>query len=234
MDRIGVDLERIGKAQRQHGLATWISAHRHDDLARLELRRARRFARVEPADPRIDELIELGAEVLMLPMVASAREAAAFADAVAGRAVVVLLVERREAVEAIGELVRVDGVDEIHLGLNDLALSLGMRNRWQVLGADLGLRVGATVREAGLPYGLGGIGRAGDRSLPLPSDLVCAEVARCGATGALLSRSFTNGPLAADVARARSRLAFWRAAGAPALGAAHAELAARARRLTSF
>src|SRR4051812_2779806 len=144
VDRIGVDLERAGKHERQRGLGTWITDHEPEDLAGLALRHARRFARVDPADARVDELIALGAEVLMLPMVASAHEAEGFAAAVGGRATTVLLVERVEAVRAIDELVRVDGIDEIHLGLNDLALSLALRNRWQVLAGDIALRVGAT------------------------------------------------------------------------------------------
>src|SRR5687768_18349093 len=50
VDRIGVDLERLGKAERQRGLGTWISAHAEADLAALApaLTRAALFARVNP------------------------------------------------------------------------------------------------------------------------------------------------------------------------------------------
>jgi hypothetical protein len=211
-----------------------VSPHRAEDLAALELRRARRFARVEPREPQVERLLELGAEVLMLPMVAGPREAQAFAAAVAGRATVVLLVERAEAVAAIGELVRVDGVDEVHLGLNDLALSLGLPNRWLALAGDVPARVGSAVCEAGLRFGLAGIGRVGDTTLPVPADLVYAQFARTGATAALLARSFLGGDLAGEMRRARRRLAQWRAAGAQELAAAHAELGRRAAAAPGF
>ena len=49
IDRIGVDLDRLGKAERQAGLATWISPHTVADLERL--RPAVRAAAVRPHQP---------------------------------------------------------------------------------------------------------------------------------------------------------------------------------------
>ena len=135
-------------------------------------------------------VVGAGARVLMLPMVASPEEAATFVTLVNGRARVVLLVECRDAIARLSELIAVEGVDEVHVGLNDLALSLGLANRWLVLADDLMLDVGRRVIAAGLRFGLGGLGRAGDDTLPIPSDLVYAEHARTGATAALVSRSF--------------------------------------------
>ena len=80
VDRIGVDLERLGKAERQRGLGTWISPHAEADLAALgpALSRAALFARVNPinADSRreVEAVLARGARVLMLPMVASRQE----------------------------------------------------------------------------------------------------------------------------------------------------------------
>jgi hypothetical protein len=238
VERIGVDLERLGKAERQRGLGTWISPHTETDLDRVGavLQRAELFARVNPLHPgssrEVEEVLARDASVLMLPMVADARQAAAFAELVAGRARVVLLVERADALAKISELAASDGVDEVHIGLNDLALSLGLRNRWLVLAGEVAVEAGKRVRAAGLRFGLGGIGRAGQRGLPVPADLVYAEYARTGATAALLSRSFTataGVDLAREVARARARLAAWRARSASELEAAHRELGLRAR-----
>jgi 2-keto-3-deoxy-L-rhamnonate aldolase RhmA len=240
VDRIGVDLERLGKSRRQQGRGTWISPHTERDLERVRsaLASARLFARINPVHAgtrrEVEAVLAAGAEVLMLPMVAEAREAAHLVDAVAGRARVVLLVERVEALERLVELVAVDGVDEVHVGLNDLALSLGLPNRWLVLAGDAVADAGRRVREAGLRFGLGGIGRVDDRDLPVPADLVYAEYARTGATAALVSRSFLASvtgadALAAEVARARARLAAWRGRSPAELDAAHAELARHAR-----
>jgi hypothetical protein len=99
------------------------------------------------------------------------------------------------------------------------------------------VEAGKRVRDAGLRFGFGGIGRVGQAGLPVPPDLVYAEYARAGATSALLSRSFTqaNGAdLATEVSRARARLAEWRAAPGAALEAAHRELGRCARAATTW
>jgi hypothetical protein len=234
---VGVDLERLGKRDRQGGRGTWISPHTEHDLHAVgaALARASLFARVNPLNPRtrreVAAVLAAGAQVLMLPMVASRDQAARFVDLVAGRALVVLLVERVEALACLSALVAVAGVGEVHIGLNDLALSLGLSNRWLALADDRLVEAGICVRAAGLRFGLGGIGRVDDDRLPVPSDLVYAEYARTGARAALLSRSFFQSAdmdLAAEVERSRRRLARWCATAPEHIAAAHAELGRRA------
>jgi hypothetical protein len=243
VQRIGVDLERHGKPERQRGHQTWISPHTLDDLSAVGrvLERASLFVRVNPlhdeSEHEVEAVLAAGAGVLMLPMVSAPQEAAAFTRLVAGRALVVLLVECRAAIDALPDLVKVDGVNEIHLGLNDLALSLGLPNRWLVLAGNLVLDASAVVRRAGLRFGMGGIGRVDDGALPIPSDLVYAEYARTGATGAILARSFTAGStqtLAHDVALARQRLEEWRCREVTRVDHAHAELRRLAQRLKAW
>jgi hypothetical protein len=127
----------------------------------------------------------------------------------------------------------VPGVDDIHVGLNDLALSLGLASRWQVLAGERLAAAARAVHAAGRRFGFGGIGGVDDDALPIPADLIYAEYARVGATAALVARAFpTAGDLGVEVARARDRLTSWRAATPAALAAAHAELARRAAALT--
>jgi hypothetical protein len=244
VDRIGVDLERLGKAVRQNGLGTWISPHTRDDLAaiRAVVKRARLFARLNPphsGTPAENEaVLELGAEVLMLPMVADPADVERVVSLAAGRAAIVLLLERREALERVQELISVPGIEEAHLGLNDLALSLGLGNRWLVLAGDIPFELGVRMRDAGIRFGLGGIGRPDDHGLPMPPELVYAECARTGATAALLSRSFARAGdlerLAGDVDRARAALAAWQGADRRSLEEAHDDLGRRARLLPSW
>jgi 2-keto-3-deoxy-L-rhamnonate aldolase RhmA len=241
IDRVGVDLERLGKAERQRGLGTWISPHAEADLGALApmLSRAALFARVNPINPdsrrEIEAVIAHGARVLMLPMVETRDEAGRFVDLVGGRAGIVLLVERGEALAAVGPLAAVEGVDEIHVGLNDLALSLGLPNRWLALAGDRLSAAADAVRAAGKRFGFGGIGAVDDAALPIPSDLIYAEYARLGATAALVARAFPlDGDLAAAVTTARARLARWRSADAATLAAAHAELEGRAAGLARW
>jgi hypothetical protein len=241
VDRVGVDLERLGKAERQRGLGTWVSPHTLDDLASVAaaLTRADPFVRVDPlhasTSAQVDAVIDRGARVVMLPMAATVDEARRFVDVVAGRARVVLLVETAAALDAVGDLAAVPGVDEIHVGLNDLALSLGLATRWQVLAGERLAEAARAVRDCGRRFGFGGIGGVDDAALPIPADLVYAEYARVGATAALLARAFpTAGDLTRQVAEARARLASWRMASPAALSTAHGELSRRAAALTTW
>lgn len=217
IDRIGVDLDRLGKAERQAGLATWISPHTVPDLERLRpaVLRARLFVRTNPLHHatrrEVEEALAAGAELLMLPMFRTADDVARFVDLVAGRAGVIGLLETREAVEDVDAVVRVPGLDELHLGINDLALALGLRNRFAVLVSPAAERVARAATAAGLRLGVGGIGRVADARLPIAPDLVYAQYPRLGATGALVARSFLATPcdLAAEVRRSRARLAWW-------------------------
>jgi hypothetical protein len=245
VDRVGCDLETLGKQERQRGLGTWISAHSEDDLERIggALTTARLFARVNPVNPQsaaeVDRVLRRGAQVLMLPMAANAAEVERFVDIVGDRAQVVLLLEQRSAAEEMERIVAIEGLGEVHLGLNDLSLSLGLRNRFQLYATELAEDVSRIVRASGGRFGFGGIGRVDDESLPIPSDLVYAEYARLGGTSALISRVFC-GPdpeaidLTAEVARARERLADWRRRSREELAAAHDELVRRTAALDTW
>jgi HpcH/HpaI aldolase/citrate lyase family protein len=233
IDRVGLDLEVVGKRERQRGLGTWISPHRVDRLAavREALGRATLFARVNPLDAttacETELLLAGGVEVLMLPMFSGPAEVGRFVEMVDGRARVVLLLETREAAERIADIVAVPGVDEVHVGINDLAIGLRVRTRFEVLDSALVEEVSQCVRGAGLPFGVGGLARVDDASLPIDSDLIYAQHARLGSTAALISRVFVaagwrSGELEAEVARMRARVARW-------LGAS-ADDVARARR----
>jgi 2-keto-3-deoxy-L-rhamnonate aldolase RhmA len=239
VDRIGLDLERHGKAQRQHGLGTWISEHREDDLAPVgeALVRADLFARANPVhagtEAEVHRLVARGVRVLMLPMFETADEVRRFTAAVGGRARVVLLLETAGAADAATEIAALPGVDEVHVGLNDLTLAFGLPNRFDTLGSDRLEQVCGTVRAAGRPLGVGGLGRAGDLALPVAADLVYASLARLGATRALVSRSFlvADEPveeLRSAIRSARDRLRAWRGAEDSALSRARDELLAQA------
>ncbi len=218
IDRIGPDFEHLHKERRQRGLGYRISAHRAEHLPaiRAALNHAQLFVRTNPVNPgtgrELQRVLAAGVQVLMLPMFTRADEVARFVDIVGGRARVVLLLEQIDAVDHLDEILAVEGVDELHVGLNDLALSIGERNRFALLTTPLMDGIAERVHAAGLPLGLGGLGRVGDASVPVPPDLVYAQHARLGGSAALIARSFMapGGDLAAEVLRARARLEHWR------------------------
>jgi 2-keto-3-deoxy-L-rhamnonate aldolase RhmA len=243
VDRIGVDIERLGKAARQgHVAGARISAHDVEDLAALapRLRRAALFIRINPihagSRAEVNRAIALGARVVMLPFFTTTCEVAQFVEFVAGRAACVLLLETSAALARLGDIVAVPGVEEVMVGLNDLHLSLGLAHPFEVLVSDLMELAARRVCAAGLRFGFGGLARIGDDTLPVPPDLVYAQYARLGGSTAWLARSFFAGgalDVAAEVARLRERLAFWAAQPEEAFAAMRHQLAWRLRELRS-
>ncbi|HVZ99249.1 MAG TPA: hypothetical protein VG841_02910 [Caulobacterales bacterium] len=235
VDRIGLDLETLGKAKRQEGLPTWISPHRFEDLARIRpgLKHATLFVRANPlhdgSRDEIEALADARVGVVMLPNFQSSTEVGAFLDLARGRFKVAPLVERLAAIETIARLPAL-GIEEIHVGLNDLSIDLGLNNRLGALVSPAMDRIAAAATHAGLKLGVGGLGRALDTDLPVASDLVYAQQIRLGATGALIARSFFSANMdaasfAREIGAMRARLAFWADADAEALEHARAELA---------
>lgn len=220
VDRIGPDLESHGKARRQHGMGTWITTHRVECLPKVKqaLTRAALFVRTNPVHDKsreeVAQLLDLGASVLMLPNFTSVQEIETFLRLVDGRARVVPLLERLAAAREIERIVAVSEVDEIHIGMNDLSIDLGLTNRLAVLTSDVLADVATVARASGVRLGVGGIARALDENLPVPSDLVYAQFPRLGARAAMISRSFgidrlTPDQLCREVAEAKARMAYW-------------------------
>jgi 2-keto-3-deoxy-L-rhamnonate aldolase RhmA len=245
IDCVGVDIERLGKAERQRGHDMRLSSHELEDLQALRpaLSRARLFARLNPphagSPQEIERALAWGAQVLMLPFFRTALEAQGFVAAVGGRARTVILVETAASAARLGEVLAVSGVDEVMVGLNDLRLELGARHHFEVLVSPLMEAIAAEVRRAGLPLAVGGVAHPDASGLPVDPDLVLAQYPRLGATGAWISRSFLQGlPDDADalrhaVRRLRERLTAWSLAQPEALQRARAELAEAVGALTS-
>lgn len=202
VDRIWVDLEYIGKAKRQGGMDTVQSHHTIEDIRVIRgvIRRAELLVRVNPiheatadyGDSRteIEAAIAAGADRLMLPYFKTAAEVETFLQIIHGRVKNVLLLETPEAVAAIDEILRLPGIDEIHIGLNDLSLGYGMKFMFQLLADGTVERLCLKFREAGIPYGFGGIASLGKGLLP--AERVIREHYRLSSTRVILSRSFCN------------------------------------------
>ena len=107
--RVFVDLERLGKAERQAGRNTFISVHQMDDVARVKavLKRARLMVRVNPMNPdsaaEVQAVLARGADLLMLPMFTGGEELRAFSALVAGRAPLVALLETASALATLDD-----------------------------------------------------------------------------------------------------------------------------------
>lgn len=202
VDRIFVDMEYIGKALRQGGMDTVQSHHTIQDVRNIRkvVDESELMVRVNPIHKgtgdfgssrgEIEAVIEAGADVIMLPYFKTVDEVRIFLELVNGRARTFPLVETPEAVAAIDEILALDGVDEIHVGLNDLSLGLGRKFMFELLADGTIERLSWKFREAGMPFGFGGIASLGKGMLP--SEFVIREHYRLGSTTTILSRSFCN------------------------------------------
>lgn len=196
VDRIWIDLEVIGKEERQKGLNTVKSKHTVADIRRIKslLTQSELLVRVNPwNDNSIQEIydvIDAGADMIMLPMWKSASDVINFLDAVGGRCKTNLLLETKEAAECLDEVLLNGGMDEIHIGLNDLHLSYGKTFMFELLTDGTVEKLTRKIASAGIPYGFGGIARLG--SGDIPAEKIIMEHYRLGSTRAILSRSFCN------------------------------------------
>ncbi len=192
--RLFVDLERLGKAERQAGRDTFISAHSIDDVSRVKqvLRRSQLMVRVNPLHEgtrdEVEAVLARGADMLMLPMFNRPGELREFVSIVAGRALIVPLLETGAALACLDDWIATPGLAEVYVGLNDLHLSLGLPFMFEPLALGLVDRVAVAARRQGLRFGFGGIARM-DEGL-LPGRDVLAEHLRLGSHSVILSRTF--------------------------------------------
>ena len=201
VDRVFLDLETVGKAQRQGGMDTVQSHHTPADVAavRPALSKAELLVRVNPiysgSKEEIEAVLDNGADVLMLPYFKTAAEVETFLTCVDGRAKTMLLFETPEAVENLETILALPA-DEYHIGLNDLHLGYGKQFMFQLLADGTVEHLCRAFAQTGKPYGFGGI--AGVGAGTLPAERIIGEHVRLGSARAILARSFCNTQLVTD------------------------------------
>lgn len=196
VDRIWIDLEALGKEERQKYMNTVKSKHTVDDIKKIAplLTSSEMLVRVNPwndnSKQEIKDVMDAGADVVMLPMWKTPLEVTNFINAVDGKCKTILLLETKEAVECLDEVLTIEGIDEIHIGLNDLHLSYGLTFMFELLSNGVIEKICQKIKGAGIPYGFGGVARLGTGELP--AEKIIMEHYRLGSTRAILSRSFCN------------------------------------------
>lgn len=195
--RLFVDLEYIGKDVRQGHVDSWKSRQVPADVSRIREAApdAHLLVRINPLHPgsrgEIDDVLARGADSVMLPMFKGADDLARFLDLLAGRAEALPLVETVSALKALPQIVETLPLTGLHIGLNDLHLDLGLDFMFQPLAEGLLEEPCAALRQAAVPFGIGGVARAGEGLLP--PEQVLGEHVRLGSTAAILSRGFHGG-----------------------------------------
>lgn len=202
VDYVFIDMEYIGKDTRQGGMDTVQCHHTIADICRVRkvLDKSGLLVRINPVHvassdysstkEEVNAAIDAGADILMLPMFRTMQEIETFLNSVNGRAKTMLLAETPEACSLLPEVACMDEVYSVHIGLNDLHLALNKKFMFELLSDGFVERVTQPLRNAGKPFGFGGIARLGFGILP--AEKVIAEHYRLGSSQAILSRSFCN------------------------------------------
>lgn len=210
VDRVWIDMEYIGKEDRQGGMDTVKSHHTIEDIKKIRpiITTSKLLVRVNPiheatsdyisSKEEIDQTVEAGADVIMLPYFKTVGEVEKFIGYVDGRVKTQILVETAEAVENLDKILSVSGIDEVHIGLNDLHLSYHQKFMFELLCDGTVAKICEKVRSKNIKYGFGGIARVGYGMLP--AEYIIGEHYRLGSTAAILSRGFCDANRANDPA----------------------------------
>lgn len=203
VDRIWIDLETLGKEERQKGMNTVKSKHSIEDIKKIKplLSKSELLVRINPWNENsireINDVVSAGADIIMLPMWKSSIEVSNFINTVGNRCKTTLLLETKEAVECLDEVLKNYNMDEIHIGLNDLHLSYGMTFMFELLANGTVEKLIQKIKTKGIPYGFGGIARLGEGDLS--AEKIIMEHYRLGSTRVILSRSFCNADEIKDI-----------------------------------
>jgi hypothetical protein len=212
LDRIGLDIDTLGKKARQAGQDSWISPHELTSLPRLRARLPghclflRTNALHAGSRDEIEAALDAGVDLLMLPNFQTIHEVEAYLGIVRGRVQVVPLVERRAALPLIAAFPAL-GIEEFHVGLNDLALDFGVADRLSLLLHRDIEAMCELARAEKLKFGIGGVALPGQDGLPVAALSVIAQHGRLGSTGAMLARSFWCGERSRRLDRLPSAIA---------------------------
>ena len=193
--RIMVDLESHGKKERQASRSTYISNHVMSDVVaiRAVLSSAQMIVRINPwhdgSHAEIEEVLQGGPDIVMLPMITKMEQFENFIDCVAGRARILPLIETAYSMAHIAGIAEHASVQEVYIGLNDLHLSLGLDFLFEPLAVGLVDWMAAQIVKQGKVFGFGGIGMMGGAG-ELPAERILGEHVRLGSSSVILSSRF--------------------------------------------
>src|SRR5690554_5775249 len=176
----------------------------------------------------IQAALDHGAQRLMLPMFTSRADVELFLTLVDGRVPVTFLVETPQSLVRMPDWLPLlkRGRDEVHIGLNDLSLGMGLNFLFEPLANRLLDPSAELLSEPEIAWGVGGVARIGQGALP--AETVLGEHVRLGSRWVILSRAFHQGASSsaellqtldfpAEIAKLREAEASWREASPEAL-----------------
>lgn len=210
MDGVIVDWENRNKHERQQGVDTQINSHTLEDLLRVRRSTDRlvicRINQCGPStDTEIEQVIDAGADEILLPMVRTVSEVEAVLNRIDGRCELGILIETIAAAAIAAELGSLP-LQRVYVGLNDLGIERGTPNIFTAVADGTLDRIRQHVMTR---FGFGGL-TLPERGHPIPCRLLMGALARLNSDFSFLRRSFLRDTspdtLDDDVARIRTGL----------------------------
>lgn len=198
IDWIFIDLETIGKKDRQIGRDTVLSNHSITDISRIKniIHNTKIVVRCNPigkwSKNELDAINCLGAEIdmVMLPFFKTRDEVKIFIDLLdTSKIKPALLVETLDAIANLEDILKLYPFEYVHIGLNDLNIERGTVSMFEPFIDGLMSKVTSILRNNNQNFGIGGIGKIGSNIFPTPECLI-NEHLRLKSNGVILSRSF--------------------------------------------
>jgi 2-keto-3-deoxy-L-rhamnonate aldolase RhmA len=197
VDRLFVDWEVHGKAERQGHIDSVKSQHTVEDALKVRnaVPNAELMIRINPlhdnTETEVQQAVDCGADLIMLPMFHHTEELERLIRLVDNAAGIVPLIETPSALRESEKIAKLENIHELYVGLNDLHLALKMRFIFEPLANGLLEAVAKVAENTGTRFGFGGIARVNEGLVR--GELILAEHSRLGSSSVILSRTFFRG-----------------------------------------
>lgn len=195
---IFIDLETIGKKERQIGRNTVLSNHTINDIHKIrsKINNTKILVRCNPigewSKDEFHEINSIGLEIdmVMLPYFKTIHEVKIFIDLLdTSKIEPALLVETLDSVTNLEQIIKIFPFKYIHIGLNDLHIERETTSMFEPYIDGLMDKITLILQNNNQNFGIGGIGKIGAKMSPTP-ECVLNEHLRLNSSGVILSRSF--------------------------------------------
>ena len=197
IDWIFIDLETVGKKDRQIGRNTVMSYHSISDVQKIRrvINNTKILLRCNPigihSKKEIEEINKTsGIDMVMLPFFKTVKEVKMFIELLdTSKVEPTLLIETTSALDNLSDILKLYPFKYVHIGLNDIHIERNTSFMFEPYIDGLLDKAVSILRSNNKKFGIGGIGKIGSDLLPTP-ECVINEHTRLKSSGVILSRSF--------------------------------------------
>jgi hypothetical protein len=197
IDWIFIDLETVGKKERQIGRNTVMSDHSISDVQKIRkvVNNTKILVRCNPIGTHSQKEIEeinktSGIDIVMLPFFKTVKEVKMFIEYLdTSKVEPTLLIETTSAIDNLNEILKIYPFKYVHIGLNDIHIERKTSFMFEPYVDGLLERTVKILNNNNVNFGIGGIGKIGSDLLPTP-ECIINEHTRLNSSGVILSRSF--------------------------------------------